>query len=708
MRKLYLPIIPCILFAFSAKAQVIAIPDANFKARLLAADVTNNTAQDSNNNNMKIDANGNGEIEQSEALLVRRLFYTAPPPLRMAGQPNQVQTPGNPPIADLTGISYFSNLRKLDVANNELVSADFSELDHLDYLDCSNNNLTAINVTGLGSLAVLKCSYNSLTELNLNGLNELVNLNCDNNQIQSLDVYGLTHLFLLYCETNQITNIQFGNNDALEWVYCGFNQLTQIDISDTGAYLLYCNDNPNLTDINIKNGVASALTFQYDPVPFPIDSFNFTNLPALQSLCCDIGEQSVMEEVLTGTSVAIATDCVPAIIYIADATFKNALLHTNCVDSNNNNLPDTDADANGDGEIQVTEALAITELYLDNRLLTTIEGIGQFANLEKLYVSSNQLTHIDVSGIIDLEILNCNDNALVSVAIPDNLRALDCSNNDLAALDVSNAHALYSLLCSHNALSSLVLPNPDLDFTDLDFSYNQITALDLSQYGFYFLNVAYNQLTELDFSNSNGKLLYLDISGNLYTDVGPIEMLGVFESDLLCNDTRLTALDLSQSYFIVHLEIRNNSDLQTINLHNQDIDVPCVENPTGPCSILNIIENNPALAALCVDENEVASFETFLDNPAIVVTSDCGLLAAQNFGAGSNWALFPNPVNDVLQLHTKSGETIENVSIYSTTGQLLVDCRHCDTIDVSGLARGNYFARITTDSGQFFRQFLKL
>lgn len=704
MRKLYLPIIAGILFAFPAKAQVINIPDANFKARLLAADVTNNTAQDSNNNNMKIDADGNGEIEQNEALLVYRLFYTVPPPLRMAGQ-NQVQTPGNPPIADLTGISYFSNLRKLDVAGNQLVSADFSELDHLDYLDCSGNNLNTLNVAGLGSLAFLKCSNNNLTELDLAGDNELVNLYCDNNQITSLDVYGLEDLFVLYCDNNQITDIQFGNNNALEWVYCGFNQLTQIDISDTAAYLLHCNDNPNLADINIKNGVASALTFQYDPVPFPIDSFDFTNLPALQSLCCDTGEQSVVEQVLTGTPVAIATDCVPAIIYIADATFKNALLHTNCVDSNNNNLPDTDADADNDGEIQVTEALAITRLYLDNRLLTTIEGIAQFANLEKLYVSSNQLAAIDVSAMVHLETLECNDNALVGLAIPDHLRALDCSNNDLASLDVSNTGALYSLSCSHNELTSLLLPVSDL--TELDFSYNNITVIDVSQYGLYFLNAAYNQLDGLDFSNSSGKLLYLDISGNLYTDMGPIETDGYFESDVLCNDTRLTSLDLSQSEFMIHLEIRNNPDLQTINLHNGDIDVPCVENPDGPCRIQNIIENNPALAALCVDDNEVASFETFLNNPEVMVTSDCGLLAAANFGAGDDFILFPNPVNDILQLRTTSGKAIENISIYSTTGQLLADCRHCDAIDVSGLARGCYFARITTDSGQYVHRFLK-
>lgn len=707
MNKLYVSAL--LLLAFSATAQIINIPDANFKARLLAADVTNNTARDINNNNMKIDANGNGEIEQNEALLVYRLFYTPSPPPRMMHQDNSGPlSPNVLEIADLTGISYFKKIRKLDVSDNLLVSLDISGLYYIDYLNCANNNLTNLNLNGSGSLFTLNCRNNNLATLDLNGLDALNYLYCDNNQLDFLSVYDLSNLRKLYCDNNQLIGIQFGNNTTLEQVFCAFNQLTQIDISNTSAYLLYCNDNPNLSDINIKNGVNSTLTFTVDPLPVPVDSFNFSNLPAFHSLCCDAGEQSVMEQATASIpAVTIATDCIPAIIYIADLTFKNALLNSLCVDTNNDNLPDADADTNNDGEIQVTEALAIKALYLDNRGLTTIEGINQFLNLEELYVSSNQLSGVDVSGMFYLNILKCNHNMLADLQVSDHLISLECDYNNLVFLDLTNAETLYSLHCSHNMLTGLLLPDADLG--DLFCSYNQLTELDLSNYSqLAFLNVAYNQLLDLDISASNGQLLYLDISGNLYTDVGPVEMMGFYSSDILCNDTHLTTLDLSQSQYVIHLELRNNPDLKTLNLHNQDIDAPCLETPQEPCRIQNIFENNPSLATVCVDNFELESFQLFFSNPAITLTTDCSsLLTTSHFDNSNEIVMFPNPAHHVLQIDSKYGNGI-SADIYNITGQLLMHRDYANTIDVSALAGGTYFISITTGIEKKVLQFVKL
>jgi len=50
----------CSLFSFG---QIVNIPDANFKAKLLEASPSNTIAKDLAGNYFKIDANGNGEIE---------------------------------------------------------------------------------------------------------------------------------------------------------------------------------------------------------------------------------------------------------------------------------------------------------------------------------------------------------------------------------------------------------------------------------------------------------------------------------------------------------------------------------------------------------------------------------------------------------------------------------------------------------------------
>jgi hypothetical protein len=63
MRKIYL-IISLIMFTVF-QAQIVNIPDANFKAKLLSANTSNGIATNSSNQNMVIDTNGDLEIQVS-------------------------------------------------------------------------------------------------------------------------------------------------------------------------------------------------------------------------------------------------------------------------------------------------------------------------------------------------------------------------------------------------------------------------------------------------------------------------------------------------------------------------------------------------------------------------------------------------------------------------------------------------------------------
>ena len=93
MKKLYF-----LLFLISglASAQIVNIPDANLKTRLLEANVTNNIAKDIAGNSIKIDVNSDNEIQQSEALLVYRLM--------------DLNYASNLPIVDYTGLQSFTNI----------------------------------------------------------------------------------------------------------------------------------------------------------------------------------------------------------------------------------------------------------------------------------------------------------------------------------------------------------------------------------------------------------------------------------------------------------------------------------------------------------------------------------------------------------------------------------------------------------------------
>lgn len=127
MRTNYLIIIVC-FFTASLSAQTITIPDANFKAKLLQADVTNSIAWNNLHQNMKIDVNNDGEIQVSEAQAVYSLFVD------------------NSEITDMLGINYFSNLGYLVCSYNNFSTLDLGET-NVEVLHCGNNpSLTWINL----------------------------------------------------------------------------------------------------------------------------------------------------------------------------------------------------------------------------------------------------------------------------------------------------------------------------------------------------------------------------------------------------------------------------------------------------------------------------------------------------------------------------------------------------------------------------------
>ncbi len=223
MKKIYV----IFLFVnFISVGQIINIPDPNFKALLLEADTDNNIA-----GLVKIDVNNNGEIEQSEALLVYVFVFP----------------PGN--INDLTGIEYFTNLMYFSCPSNQITSVDLS-------------NSTQLLTLGLGS--------NQLTNLNLTGLTSLEFINCGGNQLTDVDFSSLTALEVVICGQNLFTELDFSNNPV-------FNQLradecpnlTTIKINNNHPQIFTqtafngCwDENPNLANICVdENEVAALQTF---------------------------------------------------------------------------------------------------------------------------------------------------------------------------------------------------------------------------------------------------------------------------------------------------------------------------------------------------------------------------------------------------------------------------------------------------------------
>lgn len=185
-------------FSFITNAQIVNIPDANFKAALLSANPSNTIAKDLSGNFFNIDSNNDGEIQITEALNVSFLSIV------------------NSNISDLTGIDFFFNITTLICSNNQLTDLNVSNLSNLEVLDCVNNQIMLLNTDGLINLKELYCESNLISDGNFSSLLSLVILDCDDNSLNNLNVSNLNYLESVYVNNNFIENINAQNLPSIQ------------------------------------------------------------------------------------------------------------------------------------------------------------------------------------------------------------------------------------------------------------------------------------------------------------------------------------------------------------------------------------------------------------------------------------------------------------------------------------------------------------
>jgi len=87
-------------------------------------------------------------------------------------------------------------------------------------------------------------------------------------------------------------------------------------------------------------------------------------------------------------------------------------------------------------------------------------------------------------------------------------------------------------------------------------------------------------------------------------------------------------------------------------------------------------------------------------NPAIITNTTLNrntLLSVNEIAKNTGLTLYPNPVNDKLQI--KSTEEVKSIVIYTSNGVKVLETNQAKSIlDVSTLINGVYFVEVLTDS----------
>jgi len=252
MKNQYLLLITLFVFAFTySNAQIVDIPDANFKYALVnfdCADLGNGYMED-------VDINNDGEIQLSEAEEVLLLDVSS----------------NN--IASIEGIQYFTILSWLSCNSNNLTNLNLSQNPNIYFLDCSYNLISDLDFSQNLNLDTLYCNNNVLTSLENIQSPFVRYLRCQENQIENLDISYITNLEHLSCYYNQILNLDLTQNPNLTFSNIGGNQITDLDLSQNfNLEYFYCSanplvnldvsQNPNLKALVLTNNLLINLNIQ--------------------------------------------------------------------------------------------------------------------------------------------------------------------------------------------------------------------------------------------------------------------------------------------------------------------------------------------------------------------------------------------------------------------------------------------------------------
>jgi len=342
--------------------------------------------------------------------------------------------------------------------------------------------------------------------------------------------------------------------------------------------------------------------------------------------------------------------------YVPDDNFEQALI-------------DLGYDTVLDDYVLTANIAGVTTLNVDQKNISDMTGIEDFAALITLNCVDNQIDTLDISQNSSLEGLYCHYNELTTLDVTQNtaLISLNCRSNQLNVLDVTQNTALLQLSCNSNQLFSLDI-SQNTALTYLNCSINQLNSLDVS------VNTSITQL----FCNLN-QLSTLDVSQNTAL------------INLFCNNNLISSLDLTQNTAIGRL-IAHTNQLNSMDIRNgNNTNIVDADFQTG---------SNPNLTCIFVDDAawSSANWSNIDPNSTFVETQiACDALSLNEEIINQSIFLYPNPANDIIAIHSDS--TISSIVFYDILGKIVR--RHfTNEIDISALSKGIYLIQITTDDGK--------
>ena len=361
-------------------------------------------------------------------------------------------------ISQFDGLSYFTELQRLECGGNNAGILDLRQNTKLELLNCSDCNIGSLDISQNTELKALDCSSNSIYELDLSGHTNLKKLNCKGCNIKELDISE--------------TGLSLSNWNTLDG---GFYTDFQIDI--------FTGDERKRVDTSY----------------FPDTKFcNYISIVVDQNRSGWLGENEIRDV----KTIDVGHQNIQSLSGVELFTELKTLY---CQENQLTELP-------------ILKLTKLTDLNCSNNQLTELP-LADHTKLKYLACSDNQLTKLNLKGLSGLLKLGCAHNKLSVLDVSGNAKLvfLNCSENQLKTLDVLKNTKLEELVCGNNNLQTLKLSNPNM--TMLLCEKNSLSELDVSNMTKLQTLVCYeNQLSDL-YVRNNKQLKELGCNSNHLTSL---------------------------------------------------------------------------------------------------------------------------------------------------------------------------------------------
>ncbi|CAM3880773.1 Secretion system C-terminal sorting domain-containing protein [Flavobacterium branchiophilum] len=692
-----------LLFTSISNAQIVNIPDANFKAKLLAANSSNTIAKNIANNYFKIDANDDGEIQESEALQVSYLDVSASS------------------IASLVGINSFTNINRIECNDNVLTSLDVSNLLNLSVLICDSNQIASLNISNSNNLEELHIANNQLNTLPLS--TSLIVLSCDTNFLTNLDLSQCKNLEQISCSANNLTSINFKNGKILNLQNTYDGYLLNIDISNNPNLSFICFDeaignlNLFLSNIGLTNCVANSYC-SFTP------GGNFNTIKGTITFDANTNGCDALDVLQPNIRMNINDGTNEGATYSnnsGDYTFYTQTGSFNLLPSLENptwfTLSPTTATvpfANNNNNI-TTQNFCITPNGVHNDLEIVIAPIiparpGYDATYQIVFKNKGNQT---LSGAINLTYNDAILDFVTASTTPDNQTTGNLSWNYTNLLPFENRTILITLNVNSPEETPAVTIGDILPFsaTINPVSGDETTADNVFDYNQTVVG-AYdpNSVECLEGETIDPALIdnYLHYIIN-FENLGNIQAENVVVKDIInTNQYDINSIQILNTSHNSYTKLKGNTlefIFEGINL------APTSGNPPvgGHGTVLFKIKPNDNLH---IDDTVHKQVSIFFDyNAPLQTNSEITTFTSLTNSIpiiDESIAIYPNPATSIITIHCKN--KIQSIELYDVGGRLLI-AKTADsletTLDITNQFNGIYFLKINSANGSKAMKIIK-